>query len=118
MPIELGRIAYGYAEEIFPRGLELASVLRGARTHGRRSVTIGIADAVPKLIAFRVLEPLLGGDSPFHVICHEGPLQDLLADLAAHRLDLVLSTSAALILSTVSRGVVPGASSAFQDVAS
>ena len=94
VPTELGRIAYGYAEEIFPRGLELASVLRGARTHGRRSVTIGIADAVPKLIAFRVLEPLLGGDSPFHVICHEGPLQDLLADLAAHRLDLVLSTSA------------------------
>ena len=94
VPTELGRIAYGYAEEIFPRGLELASVLRGARTHGHRSVTIGIADAVPKLIAFRVLEPLLGGDSPFHVICHEGPLQDLLSDLAAHRLDLVLSTSA------------------------
>ena len=32
VPIELGRIAYGYAEEIFPLGLELASVLRGART--------------------------------------------------------------------------------------
>lgn len=94
VPTELGRIAYAYAEEIFPRGLELTSVLRGARTRGRRSVTIGVADAVPKLVTFRVLEPLLHGDSPFHIACHEGPLPDLLADLAAHRLDLVLSTSA------------------------
>lgn len=94
VPTELGRIAFGYADEIFPRGLELASVMRGERNHGRRSVTIGVADVVPKLIAFRVLEPLLGGDSPFHLICHEGPLKDLLADLSAHRLDLVISTSA------------------------
>ncbi|MFM7625911.1 MAG: transcriptional activator NhaR [Gammaproteobacteria bacterium] len=94
VPTELGRIVYAYAEEIFPRGLELTSVLRGARTRGRRSVTIGVADAVPKLVTFRVLEPLLHGDSRFHIVCHEGPLPDLLADLAAHRLDLVLSTSA------------------------
>ena len=94
VPTELGRIAYAYAEEIFPRGLELASVVRGERTRGRRSVTLGVADAVPKLIAFRVLEPLLSGDSPFHLVCHEGSLTDLLTDLAAHRLDLVISTSA------------------------
>ncbi len=94
VPTELGRIVHAYAEEIFPRGLELASVVRGERTRGRRSVTLGVADVVPKLIAFRVLEPLLGGDSPFHVVCHEGPLTDLLADLSAHRLDLVISTSA------------------------
>ena len=94
VPTELGRIVYAYADEIFPRGIELTSVLRGARTRGRRSVTIGVADAVPKLVTFRVLEPLMRGDSPFHIACHEGPLPDLLADLAAHRLDLVLSTSA------------------------
>ena len=94
VPTELGRIVYAYAEQIFPHGVELMSVLRGARTRGRRSVTIGVADAVPKLVTFRVLEPLMRGDSPFHIACHEGPLPDLLADLAAHRLDLVLSTSA------------------------
>jgi DNA-binding transcriptional LysR family regulator len=59
VPTELGRIAYAYAEEIFARGLELASVLRGARTVGRRPVSIGIADAVPKLLTWRILEPLL-----------------------------------------------------------
>lgn len=94
VPTELGRIAYAYADEIFPKGLELASVLRGARTRGSRQVAIGVADAVPKLVTWRVLEPLLSGDGRFHVICHEAPLPALLADLAAHRLDLVLATSA------------------------
>ncbi len=108
VPTELGRLAFGYADEIFPRGLELASVLRGALPRGRRSVTVGVSDAVPKLVAFRVLAPLLPtpstaarsgaateGPGPFRLICHEGSLDALLADLAAHRLDLVLSTSAA-----------------------
>lgn len=94
VPTELGRIAYAYAEEIFPKGLELASVLRGARTRGSRQVAVGVADAVPKLITWRVLAPLLAGDGQFHVICHEAPLPALLADLAAHRIDLVLATSA------------------------
>lgn len=94
VPTELGRIAFAYAEDIFPKGLELASVLRGARTRGSRQVAIGVADAVPKLVTWRVLEPLLAGDGRFHMICHEGPLPMLLEDLAAHRLDLVLATSA------------------------
>ena len=95
VPTELGRITYAYAEDIFPKGLELASVLRGARTRGSRAVAIGVADAVPKLVTFRVLEPLLTGDGRFHVTCHEAPLPALMADLATHRLDLVLATSAA-----------------------
>ena len=94
VPTELGRIAYTYAEEIFPKGLELISVLRGVRTLGSRQFTIGVADAVPKLVTWRVLEPLYSNDRRFHVICHEAPLQVLLGDLAAHRLDLVLATSA------------------------
>lgn len=94
VPTELGRIAYAYSEDIFSRGLELASVLRGARSAGRPAVSIGIADAVPKLLTWRILEPLLGASPPFQLVCHEAPLANLLADLAAHRLDLVLSTNA------------------------
>ena len=48
----------------------------------------------PKLITWRVLSPLMAGEQGFRVICHEGPLETLLADLTAHRLDLVLSSSA------------------------
>lgn len=94
VPTELGKVAFDYAEEIFSRGLELASVLRGVVPLGRRAVTIGVADAVPKLVTWRVLAPLINGEDPFRIICHEGSLDSLLADLAAHRLDLVLSTSA------------------------
>ena len=94
-PTDLGRVAFDYAEEIFSRGLELASVLRGAVPFGQRSVTVGVSDAVPKLVTWRVLAPLLEGEEAFRLICHEGPLDALLADLAKHRLDLVLSSSAA-----------------------
>ena len=96
-PTDLGRLTFGYADEIFARGLELASVLKGALPRGRRSVTIGVSDAVPKLVTWRVLAPLMDARDEaesFRVVCHEGALDTLLADLAAHRLDLVLSTSA------------------------
>jgi LysR family transcriptional activator of nhaA len=93
VPTELGKVAYDYAEDIFTRGLELASVLRGAVPRGRRSVTVGVSDVVPKLITWRVLAPLLQGEDPFRLVCHEGPTDTLLAELATHRLDLVLSTS-------------------------
>jgi LysR family transcriptional activator of nhaA len=94
VPTELGLITYAYAEDIFAKGLELGSVLRGARPQGRRSVTIGVSDSVPKLVTWRILAPLLHKEADFHLICHESPLQPLLVDLAAHKLDLVLSTSA------------------------
>lgn len=94
VPTDLGKVAYEYAEDIFTRGLELASVLRGAVPAGRRSVTIGVSDLVPKLITWRVLAPLAQGEHPFRLVCHEGQFDSLLADLATHRLDLVLSTSA------------------------
>ena len=94
VPTDLGKLAFEYAEEIFSRGLELASVLRGAVPLGRRSITVGVSDQVPKLIAWRVLAPLLQGEQPFRLVAHEGPLDSLLADLASHRFDLVLSTSA------------------------
>lgn len=93
VPTELGRLVQGYADEIFTRGLELASAVRGAVPSGRRSVTIGVSDAVPKLVAWRMLAPLLEGEHAFRVVCHEGSFQALLTDLAAHRLDLVLSSS-------------------------
>lgn len=94
VPTELGRMAYEYAQEIFPRGLELSALLRGARGRGRRSVIVGVSDAVPKLLTWRMLAPLLTGDGAFRIVCHEGPLESLLTDLAAHRIDMVLSTSA------------------------
>ena len=48
---------------------------------------------VPKLIAYRILEPALERPEPVRIVCHEAPLDDLLADMAIHKLDLVLTDS-------------------------
>ena len=52
---------------------------------------VGIADPVPKAIAYRLLEPALDVAEPVRLICHEGKFQDLLAQLSVHRLDLVIA---------------------------
>jgi len=94
VPTDRGQLVYDYADEIFARGMELASVLQSGEAGERRTVTVGISDAVPKVVAWRILRPLLQGPRPFRLDCHAGELASLLPDLAGHRLDLVLSASA------------------------
>lgn len=93
-PTELGLTVYEYADEIFSRGQDLIRVLQGITPHGQQTVTVGVSDVVPSLIVWRAIAPLMRGDNPFRVVCHTGSLDTLVADLAAHRLDLVLSSSA------------------------
>jgi LysR family transcriptional activator of nhaA len=88
---EMGKLVFEYAEEIFSVGAELAEVVRTRTPRGPVTFTIGITDVVPKLVAARVLEPVLALDDPVRIVCLEGKLETLLADLAVHRLDMVLS---------------------------
>ena len=92
---EIGRVVFRYAEEIFTLGRELTDTLKGrtsSRTQGRPvRFLVGIADVVPKLIAHRVLEPALRLDEPIHIVCTEDKPERLLAELAVHELDLVLT---------------------------
>ena len=91
---EAGRLAYGYAEEIFLLGGELEDVLKSRNTAGYPiSFHVGIADVVPKLIACRLLEPALNLPDELHMVCHEDKLENLLGDLAVHKLDIVLADS-------------------------
>lgn len=94
VPTELGATVYEYAEEIFSAGQELARFVQGAAPQRQRSVTVGVSDVVPNLVAWRLISPLMGGENPFRVVCHTGSLDTLVAELAAHRLDFVLSPSA------------------------
>ncbi|WP_077036925.1 transcriptional activator NhaR [Pelomonas sp. KK5] len=85
-----GRQALGYAEQIFTLGAELeAAIGRSRAGEAVLDLRVGIADQVPKSIAYRLLEPAL--DGAVRLICHEGKLQDLLAQLSVHRLDLVIA---------------------------
>ncbi len=91
---EAGRMALGYADEIFALSDALKTNL--SRQQGTPSLPfrVGISDAVPKNIAYRILAPvtMVGAQSaPVRLICHEGKLDQLLAELALHRLDMVVA---------------------------
>lgn len=85
-----GRIAYRYAEEIFGLGREMMDTFKDRPIGKPLRITVGIADVVPKLMAERVLVPLLSQPLPVHVICREGKPDQLLVGLAMHELDVVL----------------------------
>ena len=52
---------------------------------------VGIADVVPKTIAYRLLAPALSMSDPVRIICRENNLVSLLAELALHRVDMVIA---------------------------
>ena len=88
---ETGQLVFQYAEEIFGLGRELNDVLKG-RPRGRPiRLTAGISDLIPKLIAYRILQPALAMKEPVQLVCYEDQPEQLLLDLSAHKLDLVLS---------------------------
>ena len=88
---ETGRMVFSYADEMFQLGLELQSQLDGQTFGTKITVKVGVAMIVPKLLAYRVLEPVLKMNESTNLICHEAPLVDLLADMSIHKLDAVLS---------------------------
>lgn len=88
---EVGQVVYRYAEDIFGLGRELQDVLKG-RPRGRPlRLLVGISDQVPKLIAYDLLRPAMLMADPPQIVCDEGSPEHLLAELAEHRLDVVLS---------------------------
>lgn len=90
-----GRIAFRYADEIFSLGREMLDTFKDRPTGKPLRVTIGIADVVPKLIIERVLMPALALATPVRIICKEGKPDQLLASLALHELDVVLTDAPA-----------------------
>jgi LysR family transcriptional regulator, transcriptional activator of nhaA len=88
---EMGRVVFRYADEIFSLGRELTDTLKGRSVGRPVRFTVGIADVLPKLVAYRLLQPALQLTDPIRMVCHEGKPERLLAELAVHGLDLVLS---------------------------
>lgn len=87
---DTGTLVKQYADDIFALGGELAQVVRG-RQAASQVLNVGIVHSIAKLISYRVLQPVVAADSGMRLSCVEGDLDELLADLAVHRLDLVLS---------------------------
>lgn len=88
---ETGRVVNVYADEIFTVGNELAQTIKNRTIEHSTELTVGIVDSIPKLIAYRTLSPSLQLEDEFKIICIEGDLESLLAELSVHRIGLVLS---------------------------
>ena len=92
---ETGKLVFEYADEIFSLGRELTEIIGGQQPDRPLRFAVGVPDVLPKLITFRILEPVINMPEPVRLVCVEGAFDDLLVDMAAHRLDLVLSDSPA-----------------------
>jgi LysR family transcriptional activator of nhaA len=84
-------MVFKYADEIFSLGLEMLDTVRGRMVSGPIRLNVGVVDALPKLVVRKLLEPALRLPDQIRLICHEGKEEKLLAELAVHGLDLVLT---------------------------
>ena len=66
----------------------------GEADSARTRLTVGISDSLPKLTAFRLLEATMHLPNPVRLVCYEDQFEALLADLALHKLDVVLTDRA------------------------
>lgn len=88
---EAGKLALEYADEMFTLSAELDQVLRHYPKGRAIEFRVGVSDALPKSLAYRLLRPAIKLDEPIRIVCREWRLDRLLAELALHRLDLVIS---------------------------
>ncbi len=90
-----GRLALRYADEIFTLGAEMEAALRQRRGGGDDAepleLRVGIEDSVAKSVAWRLLQPAQQLGRPMRLVCTEGHFNDLMAQLALHRMDLVIA---------------------------
>ena len=90
---DAGRTVFNYADQIFTLGAELEEVMRFRPGGSPLQFKVGLADAVPKNIAYLLLETALTLAEPVRIVCREGKLNNLLGELAIHRLDIVIADS-------------------------
>ncbi len=88
---EAGHRVLSYAEEIFSLGQELLDAARQQPSARPLRVHIGITDSLPKLVSYQIIKPIFKLEQPIQAVCREGKAADLLGQLAAHRLDIVLA---------------------------
>lgn len=88
---ETGEVIMDYAENIFSLGREMVNTVKHRPGKRPARIYVGVADSVPKFIAYEILRPVFQSRPTVQVICREGKVEALLGQLAAHRLDIVLA---------------------------
>ncbi len=88
---DTGRLVLSYADEIFSLGNELEQTLRNLPSDRPMDFKVGVVDVVPKTIAYRLLAPALALPDAVRIVCKENSIEELLAELALHRIDMVIA---------------------------
>ena len=88
---DVGRTVFSYAEDIFLLGREMLDVVKNRPIGRPLRLDVGVVDAVPKIIAQLLIKPALKLRESVRIVCREATSTNLLARLATHELDVVLS---------------------------
>lgn len=88
---DAGQMVLSYAEEIFSIGQDLMNSVKQRPTSRPLRLYLGVADALPKLVTYQIIEPIFHLPQPVQVSCWETKVSDMLVELAAYRLDVVLA---------------------------
>jgi len=91
---DAGIAAMRQAEQIFQLGEQLPAVLRDALGSPTVRLAVGISEGLPKLAVRLLMQPVML-EPNLRLLCHEDEFEDLLGDLALHRLDVVFADRAA-----------------------
>jgi LysR family transcriptional activator of nhaA len=87
---DAGEVAVRQADLIFQLGEELPDQVRSAASSPAVRLAVGIPDGIPKLAVRHLLEPVMQ-EPHLRLLCHDGELEDVLGELALHKLDIVIS---------------------------
>jgi LysR family transcriptional activator of nhaA len=96
---DVGRTVMRFADEIFSLGDDLIGTVRGRPTGKPMRLNVGVAESVPKAIAYRILEPALS-EPGLRFVCEEDTTERLVGQLGDHTLDMVISDEPSLIAQT------------------
>jgi len=91
---ERGRVALAYADDIFALGTELFDTLSAHNIHPNHlyRLRVGFSNNLPKLVAHKLITPATEcREFPIHLVCLQGEAGSLVADVAIHHFDLVLT---------------------------
>ena len=95
VPTDAGQLVFRYADEIFGLGREMVDALKGRPTGRPLQLAVGVDDVLPKEVAHRLLQPAFQLGQALRIVCREASLERLVAELASHDLDVVLSDAPA-----------------------
>lgn len=86
-----GKKVYSYAQDIFRLGDELVQSVEPNTIHKRMTFDVGITDIIPKILSFEILKPVMDFALDMKLNCHEGRLEQLVAEMAMNKLDLIIA---------------------------